>query len=88
MLFFFIIFFKNKKIKLITSFVLTIGRDQELLLPLQPNSAPGYGRIECIYQIFFTQYILKTLLHIMHMSVQGELSPEDPLPLHMGKCFA
>jgi hypothetical protein len=24
----------------------------------------------------------------MHMSVQGELSPEDPLPLHMGKCFA
>jgi hypothetical protein len=22
------------------------------------------------------------------MSVQGELSPEDPLPLHMGKCFA
>jgi hypothetical protein len=23
----------------------------------------------------------------MHMSVQGELSPEDPLPLHMGKCF-
>jgi hypothetical protein len=37
---------------------------------------------------FFIQCILKTLLHIMHMSVQGELSPEDPLPLHMGKYFA